>query len=996
TLYQLGSLYSRERRLDEAIAAFRRSIEMGPGNVSAYYGLGKALLQAGQVEQGRELLERSQEMKQQGLTTSVGTRYGEQGKYSYAVEDDRVRLLARSAAPPPIEVRYVAVKPDRSGLGAAGGKKASCGPGPGLAAADLDADGDVDVFLPACDGGRFFRNDGGLRFTDVTAERAPEGGLPPASAGVFGDPDKDGVLELFLTGPSGGRLLAPGPDGRLVDRTEEAGLRSPGAASGAAWADVDHDGDLDLYVVRRDGGEGRTPNLLFRNRGDGTFFEDAGPSGLTGAAGAAPSLLFSDADNDRDIDLILPGLDGPWQLMRNDRVGTFTDVAAERGLAAGPARGVAAGDFDKDGFMDLAAAGPEGLRLLRNLSGGSFLQVELPASAAGMSASGVAFLDFDNDGFLDLAAAIDAATGPAIRLLRNAGEGRFEDRTDAAGLDRVVAAPARSLLAEDLDGDGDLDLLVSRAGRAAPLLLRNDGGSRNHSLEVEAVGRGSNRGGIGTKVELKSGRLWQKMEVVSTSGFMTGTSGRVHFGLGDRERADTLRFLWPSGVLQDEIDPETDRLAQVQELDRKGSSCPILYAWNGHAFGFVTDFLGGSAIGYRLGAETFNTPDTDEYVKLEADQLVTREGRLELRMVNQLEEVIFFDGVSLLAVDHPSDRRIYPNERLLPAPPFPGFEIFPVEEERAPVAAVEDGVDVLDRILERDRRWPDGFALLPFKGYAAEHALEVDPGELPTGRRIVLLADAWIDYADSTSNLAASQAGLHLQPPRLDVVGEDGRWETKLPQLGFPAGLPKTLAVELTGVLPASGDRRFRIVTNMRIYFDRIRVGIVDEAAEVRLSRLAPAASELRFRGYPRPVSPDGNPPFGYDYDDARERAGWKDFGGAFTAYGDVRGLLEAPDDRYVIARHGDEVALSFEAGALPPLPPGWSRTWLLYADGFGKDMDLNSAAPDRIEPLPFHAMESYPPPAAEQNRRDAERLDWLLRHNTRRAGASGEAGGGR
>jgi len=390
-------------------------------------------------------------------------------------------------------------------------------------------------------------------------------------------------------------------------------------------------------------------------------------------------------------------------------------------------------------------------------------------------------------------------------------------------------------------------------------------------------------------------------------------------------------------------------------------------------------------VGYRVGAAAFNTPDTDEYVKVRGDQLRPRDGRLELRMVNQLEEVIFTDRAQLLAVDHPRDVSVYPNERLLPAPPFPAHEIFAVREARPPVSAVDgEGRDVRDRLLREDRLWPDDFRLLPFKGYAEPHALVLDPGDLRGAGRVVLLADAWIDYADSTSNLAASQSGAPLIPPRLEVQGPDGEWVTALPQMGFPAGLPKTLTVELTGLFRRDDDFRIRIVTSMRIYWDRVRFGILHDGPELQVTPLEPVTAELRFKGYPRPVAPDGRAPFGYDYGDAAVNAGWKDFEGAFTRFGDVRSLLLGVDDRFVIQRHGDEIAVAFDATQLPPLPAGWTRDYLVYADGFGKDMDLNSAQPHRVEPLPFHAMSAYPAAAGERGPIDASHLSWARQMNTR------------
>jgi hypothetical protein len=536
-----------------------------------------------------------------------------------------------------------------------------------------------------------------------------------------------------------------------------------------------------------------------------------------------------------------------------------------------------------------------------------------------------------------------------------------------------------------VDADGDVDLVLTNAG-GPPTLLRNDGGSARSSLALDAVGKGSNRSGIGAKVEVKAGRLWQKLEVAAGAGYLSGGPTRLYLGLGEHASAETVRVLWPSGVLQDELDVAAGKIAGVEELDRKGSSCPILYAWDGDRFAFITDFLGGAAIGARVSLTAFNHPDTDEYVRVRGDQLRARDGRLELRMVNQLEEVIFVDRARLLAIDHPAPIAIYPNERLLPSPPFPPFEVFAVASERPPASARDDrGEDVRPLLLREDRRWPAGFRLLPFKGYAEEHALVLDPGSIPAAARVVLLADAWIDYADSSSNLAAAQAGIALAPPRLEVVGEDGAWRVALPQMGFPAGLPKTLAVDLTDVIPREGDRRIRIVTSMRIYWDRIRFGVIDAGAPLRTTPLDAETAEVRFVGYPALVSADGKPPFGYDYAAAAPTAGWKDFDGAFTRYGDVRELLSSVDDRFATLRHGDEIALRFAADALPPLPDGWARDYLVYADGFGKDMDVNSARPDRVGPLPYHAMSSYPPPPGELPPLDAARLDWLRSLESRR-----------
>ena len=200
--------------------------------------------------------------------------------------------------------------------------------------------------------------------------------------------------------------------------------------------------------------------------------------------------------------------------------------------------------------------------------------------------------------------------------------------------------------------------------------------------------------------------------------------------------------------------------------------------------------------------------------------------------------------------------------------------------------------------------------------------------------------------------------------------------------MGFPAGLPKTMLVDLSGKF-LSADRHVRIATNMRIYWDRIRVATPVDA-DIHVTRLDPTSANLHFRGYPTYYTPDGHLPWIYDYARIRSVEQWKTHAGAYTRFGDVRELLAARDDKYVITRHGDEISLEFDAGQAPALPRGWVRDYLLYADGFGKDMDINSLFADTVGPLPFHAMSAFPYPSNEHYPDDEEHLRYQLEYNTR------------
>ena len=599
------------------------------------------------------------------------------------------------------------------------------------------------------------------------------------------------------------------------------------------------------------------------------------------------------------------------------------------------------------------------------------------------------FVDFDNDGDLDLfhlrgqlVAGQVEKRGP--ELWENQGNGKFVDATSKTGLDQFAGKPYRSATFGDYDNDGDTDILMTVNG-GKPVLLRNDGGNQNNWIKVRLQGTNSNKSGIGTKVEVKSGALWQKVEVNGGSGYLSQSPPEVIFGLGQLKSVDALRLLWPGGVLQAEINLPVNQTKLVQELDRKGTSCPLLYTWNGKKYEFVTDFLGGCAIGYLLAPGKYNTPDTDEYVRVTDAQLKLRDGRYSLRMNNQLEEVLFIDQTELVAVDHPVGVELFPNERLMPGPPFPRFKLFAAQNARPPRKAWDhQGRDVLPLLTAVDRNTPQNFKLLPYKGYAEEHSLTLDLGDVASAPQLQLLMTAWIDYADSTANFKASQTGAKLVPPYLQAKDKRGQWETVIPSMGFPAGLPKTMVVDLTGKLPV-GSSEVRIVTSMRIYWDQILVNTFPGVADQKLHRLSPMSADLRYAGFPREYSPDGKRPLIYDYDWIDPVAPWKSHAGDYTRFGTVTPLLDARDDQYVIMRNGDEIQIDFAATSLPPLPTGWKRTFFFYADGFGKDMDLHSAASDTVTPLPFHGMSKYPYPATEKYPDTAVHRRYQLEYNTRR-----------
>ena len=278
-----------------------------------------------------------------------------------------------------------------------------------------------------------------------------------------------------------------------------------------------------------------------------------------------------------------------------------------------------------------------------------------------------------------------------------------------------------------------------------------------------------------------------------------------------------------------------------------------------------------------------------------------------------------------------------------------------------PARATDDhGHDVTDRIARIDRRYPDDFQLDVTRGHAAELHFDLRPGLIGglIDRAVCLLLTAWTDYAFSSDNLAAHQAGLALASPSLEIKDASGAWRTAIADIGIPVGRPQTIVVDLTGRIRKS-EHEVRIVTNMRIYWDQVLVATAASRCGLKPAALDPVRADLTERGFSAEVRPDGREPVTPDYE--RVRSPWKMMPGRYTRNGDVRELLAVADDVFVVAKPGDAIALSFDARALPPVPKGWTRTFLLHGDGFSKEMDINSASPDAVVPLPFHGLTHYP-----------------------------------
>jgi len=974
--YFEGFLNSQFQHYDEAIAAFQKALAIAPYHASAQFGLARAYQRKGETDAAREAMKRFQKITAEHLGTPFGAGYGDQGKYSLA---EFVHGL-ESSAPKEIPVQYV-----RQSLAKRITPGTALGASSGACFLDYDGDGNIDLFLVGTKDAksRLLRNRGDGNFEDVT-EKAGFNNFGAGLGCAAGDFDNDGHTDLAVCQEDGVRLLRNDGSGKFTDVTEKVGIKREKGCVSPFFVDYDHDGDLDLYLTMAADSVKRK-NKLWRNNGNSTFTDISEETGL-GVDASGAGMAITDFNNDRAIDIVLAGGSNGAAIYLNPREGKFAPLPgidfAKENLP--PAVGVTVLDFDKDGWMDLAFthAGPPGLTLWRNIQGKKLERVPLP-DLAWKQGWGVTWIDFDNDGWLDLAAVGESANEGEIRILRNLGEAGWADATNSLKLDGVKLSKPRTLTVADVQNNGSPDLLVTQLD-GPPLLLENTGANKNNWIQIDLKALNDNKGGVGTKVEIYAGGLYQKWELTGASGYLSQNAAPLIAGLGKEKTTDVVRLLWPTGVPQDEVNLEARKTQSIGELDRRGSSCPILFSWNGQEYEFIADMIGPGVVGHWVAPGERDVPDPDEYLKVPARSAKAKNGLLSFRFMEPMEETVYLDQVRLLAIDHPAKVEVNPNERFVSAPPFPDFRVITTQAARVPQGAWDDhGNNVLQLLSKRDRKYVTDFAALPFTGFAQLHWIELDLGLWEAHKPLRLLLDGYTDYFTATSMYSADQAGIKVIAPYVEARDAQGQWVRVVDDMGFPAGLARTMVTDLTGKIP-TGTRRIRIVTNLKIYWDAVRIDQTPELKDVRVSEVPLATAALEFLGYPQEIRLQPASDTVYSYARRSFTGPYARAAGNYTRYGDVRALLSAPDEKFAIFGSGEGVKLEFDPRNLPALPSGWVRDYFFYANGFEKDLDFYAADAFTVEPLPKHGLTAYPYDAANEYPLDPEHLGYQLEYNTR------------
>jgi len=856
-----------------------------------------------------------------------------------------------------------------------------------LAAGDMDRDGDVDIYASGYNSiekkysHHLLRNSMG-RFQDISASAGIQHQGVEYEA-IFADYDNDGFLDIYITMEGANLLYANINEGLFREVAVKTGVDDKDAGNRILFFDIDQEGDLDLIL----GNQHSTK--VYRNNGDKTFSDVTRSVAFGDDRIGCRDINFGDFDDDGDVDLLIVRENGVSQLYINLRDGNFMDMTEKSGISdPGVSYKAESGDYNNDGFLDFfILMENKTCQLYRNNGAGSFSvdpeSEKLITGLGGMYARDALFFDFDNDGFLDLVVVGEPQTeeGKGIVLFHNKGNGTYEDVSSLLP-DGIFAGSQVEVL--DYNEDGDMDILISGTDGGI-YLFRNDGGNANHHLKIQLVGIRTGSGknnyfGIGAKVELRAGELYQMKTV---------TQPNVHFGLGSQDKVDVVRILWTNGVPQNIFSPGSDQdLIEEQEL--KGS-CPFLYTWNGKKYEFQKDMMWRSALGMPLGIMGgdnlyASASASIEYLKIPSESLKVHDGKYSLQITSELWETIYFDKLRLIAIDHPDSMDIYVDESLR-NPSLPEETLYYVYNKKNPFLVSDgSGADLRSLVSQKDNRYISNLKSEKYQGITEMHELIIEFGGIEETENLFLFLNGWIFPTDASINVAISQSGKwNAVPPYLQVVNEKGNWETVVENIGFPTGKDKTVIVNLTGKVRMD-DPRVRICTNMEIYWDYIFYSAVQENGSGDFPTLSPCSADLHFRGFSAKYRKGGRyGPHWFEYEEVSRGPRWRDLSGYYTRYGEVLTLLEEADNMYVIMNAGDEITIEFDAGKLPELPQRWVRDFLVCSVGWVKDGDMNTAHGNTVEPLPYHGMCSYPYSNKDRYPETGELRSYFKKYNTRK-----------
>jgi Flp pilus assembly protein TadD len=946
--FQLGLAQDRLGNLEDAIHEFETVVQFEPGHPSAHYQLSRLYQRVGRGADAAQELAKHQQLQGKSAAPPSGISAFERCKYTQPI------------------VSFALEQPDRNGIpvhftdatAEAFGAQSADYHGP-VGVLDYNHDGRNSLFVMQGGGFRLLDNRNG-KFVPL-GEAGSAYGATGYQTCLVGDLNNDRFEDIVVLGTQASHVFRFATNGQFREVTIASGLKDLKGSDGLL-ADLDFTGKLDLLTVLPDD-QGVVVN---RNLGNGYFMDSTTNSGLPTEFKGAAHVAVEDWNNE-DVPGVFITRNGKAPVFfSKQRAGSFVETNSTAGWPVGNV--LAIGDLNNDLLLDSVIGNENGLNVI---FGGGRQPARLEAQ--GLQTKGILLFDYDNDGWLDI-----LAYGNGVKVWRNLGQAGFQDVTVALGLNKVGVvdgvAPA------DFDNDGDTDLILSSGSKLQ--YWRNDGGNANHQVKLLLVGNRSNPSALGVRVEILAGR-WRAIRTLQRLPF--------EIGVGKHDKIDVLKTRWydlATTLVDIPVQPQVLTLA---ELALPTGSCPYLYVWDGKQFRFVTDMLGSSPLGLPVSYTRYVEADPEEFLALGSEsQFPPKNGNYEVRLTEELREVLYLDQAKLVVVDHPEGTVVHSAGKMVPGRPFPPHEL----QTLRPVAKLRqalrsDGLDVTKALADQDgnRVSPVRLREPQLRGLAEPFSITLDFGSLPLERPLVLVLNGWLRFGGGMANIAGSlDPALPFPFPGLEAETADGSWTNVPVVVGVPAGKTKTILVDLDKKLP-TGTRRLRLTMAFELYWDSAAICEKIGNDATRVTTLLPEVANLHWRGF-SPLNADSeSAPLTPTYDTVEATPPWRRTpAGWCTRYGPVEALVKERDGALVLLNGGDELALSFRQAQMPPKPDGLVRDFFLYVVGWDKDADFHVGQGWRVEPLPFEGMDDqgYGHEAGQAGLNKS----WISKYNTRWVGS--------
>jgi len=965
--YYVAQCLEYAGRFDDALPAYRRAAEIDSYLRSPHLGAQRVLARLGREAEAADALKSYLALDGNPRGRLAEFKYTRMGKKA------EVRLASSSPSapaatpnPPFFEAEAVIIEGDV--------RWRADGAPPNMTVADIDGDGELDLFITKAlaDGSNavLLAVPQQLNHFRLDAQH-PLALVKNVHCALWGDVDNDGRTDCYLCRAGPNQLWRNEKSGWSdITSSSKTGGGDTDTVDGAI-VDLDHDGDLDLFLVNANG-----PCELLSNNLDGTFRAIGKESGAIGDGRPARRVVIADFDRDRDADIFLVRDAPPHEMLLNDRLWRYR-AEKPSALSAASIDAAVATDADADGAVDVVTVAEDGQAYRWHRSKGDSdwtadapIATGIMLSAAG---GGLAVLDVDGSGEPRMVAR-NAKSFVARSLRRDLVD---ETPNPPVGTSmrawtpivRGVRGPALVVLSDE-----GLAILGPTATRGQFLTLSLSG------LTDPSQAMRSNASGIGAMLEVRRGETWSFIDTFRATSGPGQSLQPIAIGLGDSKSADFVSIEWSDGVLQTELAVAGDRVQAIVETQRQISSCPVIFVWDGAEFRFVTDCLGVGGLGYLVGvkqgtdgrlAPEYAPPRPWERVLLPASITpAPRDGAIELRLTEPMEEALYLDAARLVAYDVPPGWSLTIDERMGLADPQPTGEVRAFRRSIAPARATDvSGANVLPAIASVDGVAADVGEVDPrFVGLLRlpqSVTLEFDAALDELAGAPVLIAHGWIEYPYCQTNFAAWQAGVTFDAPDLWARGTDGVWVKVLASWGYPAGMPREMSLPLDRLPP--GTTALRLSTNQEVYWDAFEVAWTEPCHELVRHALPLLMASAEASGFQQRVPQPQKRPL-YDYATRLPFWATRHQPGFYTAFGPCEELVGAVDDAVAVIGPGEEVRLRFAAPASQP-PKGWSRRYVLELDGWCKDMDLFTGAGETLGPLPRRG-ESANPQREELHRR--------------------------